>query len=453
MREVDLTTLPFRGTATGMESSSVAPAVAESSFGAQLNAPQAEAVRHTEGPLLVLAGAGSGKTRVITFRIAELLATHRVPPYKVLAVTFTNKAAGEMRRRLETLLGNDIVRDLWIGTFHATCARLLRRYHDAAGLARDFVIYDESDQKAVVARAIKNLRLDDKQFPPRTLLSWIHRHKQEGVLPAQVLAGDPFGRTALRVYEHYETQLATASATDFDDLILKVLWLVEDPQGAAGCDMRGRFRYVLVDEFQDANPVQYRLVRALAAHHHNLCVVGDDDQSIYRWRGADVRIIRGFQRDFPNAKLVKLEQNYRSSGNIVRAALGVIQPSAERQPKQLFTRRPAGEPVHIIATLDERDEAATVVERVRSCIASGLSPREIAIFYRIHAQSRVWKKRCGRKTCLTKSLAVCDSSIARKSKTCSRTSACSRTLGATSTCFASSTRLHEASATPQLTVC
>ncbi len=356
---------------------------------AELNEPQARAVAHADGPLLVFAGAGSGKTRVITYRVANLLAEHRVPPYRILAVTFTNKAAGELKERLVQLAGEDVTRDLWIGTFHAVCARLLRRYHAEVGLERQFVIYDASDQKAVMARVLKEMGLDDKRLPPKLALSLIHGEKREGRGPRNVdVSRGGFDETMLEVYERYQRALATANAVDFEDLILHVMRIAEDRESSAGRELRDRFDYVLVDEFQDTNAIQYRLVRALAAQRRNLCVVGDDDQSIYRWRGADVRLIRGFQRDFPDAMVVKLEQNYRSTGNIVSAALGVIEPSLERSPKKLWTSADAGEPVRVRAVRDERDEAAFVVRTVASEIACGTDANNIAVFYRIHAQSR-----------------------------------------------------------------
>ena len=263
----------------------------------ELNEPQAEAVLHVEGPLLVFAGAGSGKTRVITYRIANLVATHGVPPYRILAVTFTNKAAGEMRERLRHLLGEGVARDLWVGTFHATCAKLLRRHHEAVGLGRDFVIYDAADQRSVVNRICKELKLDDKRYPPRMLLSVIHAHKQEGRGPDDMSVDGYVDEAAVRVFRAYEQHLRGANACDFDDLLLHVLRLVElpdpdlgdelafpppepDPAREAGAAIRRSFRQVLVDEFQDTNGVQYRLVRALVRDHGNLCVVGADDQSI-----------------------------------------------------------------------------------------------------------------------------------------------------------------------------
>ncbi len=354
-----------------------------------LNPAQSDAVREVSGPMVVFAGAGSGKTRVITFRIANLLAVHRVPPYRVLAVTFTNKAAGEMKRRLQGLVGEDLARDLWVGTFHATCARILRRHHDAAGLQRNFVVYDDDDGRAVMRRVYKELKLDDKRFPPRAVLGKIRAEKQEGRLPPDFVAKDPFERVVAQAFEAYERHLAAANAVDFDDLLLRVLHIVEDASSAAGADLRGRFRHVLVDEFQDVNRVQYRIVRALSAEYRNLCVVGDDDQSIYRWRGADVTIVRNFRRDYPDAQIVKLEQNYRSTGSVVAAALGVIKPAQDREPKELFTENEPGDPVLLVAAATERDEAAWVVERVQELLSGGASADELAVFYRTHAQSRV----------------------------------------------------------------
>lgn len=359
-----------------------------SPFDRHLNAPQAEAVARVEGPLLVFAGAGSGKTRVITFRVASLVSTHRVPPYRILCVTFTNKAAREMRDRLEQLVGPEIAGDIAIGTFHATCARLLRRYADDVGLSKNFVIYDDADQRAVVARALKSLAYDDKRFVPRAVLSRIMKEKQEGRGPEEMIPGNPYEHAIVQIFERYQQSLRQANAVDFEDLLSLVMRLAEGT-GRASDEIRERFRYVLVDEFQDCNLVQYRLVRALARNHHNLCVVGDDDQAIYRWRGGDVAIIRGFRKDYPEAVIVKLEENYRSTDHIVRAALAVIKPSREREPKELFTSNPSGKKVVVIATDDERSEALLVVKRVKDALAAGVEPREIAVFYRIHAMSRV----------------------------------------------------------------
>ncbi|HEY8088397.1 MAG TPA: UvrD-helicase domain-containing protein [Polyangiaceae bacterium] len=353
----------------------------------ELNEPQAAAVAHTQGPLLVFAGAGSGKTRVITYRIANLVACANVPPWRILAVTFTNKAAGEMRARLEKLCGPNVARSLWVGTFHATCAKLLRAHGAAVGVQPNFVIYDASDQKAVVARALRDLGLDEKRYPARAVLGHIHKHKQEGRGPEEAAAHSYVDDVALRIFRTYEERLRAANAVDFEDLILLVARLLEHtPEGDR---IRRRFDYVLVDEFQDTNATQYRFLRELVRDHGNLCVVGDDDQSIYRWRGADVRNIRGFRRDYPKATVVKLEQNYRSSKRIVAAALGVIARSSEREPKELWTANDDGEAIRIVAARDERDEAAFVVESIQRARTEGVDAREIAVFYRIHAQSRV----------------------------------------------------------------
>ena len=356
-----------------------------------LNAPQAEAVAHVKGPLLVFAGAGSGKTRVITYRVANLVACERVPPYRILAVTFTNKAAGEMKSRLQNLLGEEVARDLWVGTFHATCARLLRRYGRAVDLPKDFLIYDTQDQKQLMTRVLKELDLDDRRYPPRTMLSRIHQEKQEGRGPEEMAANaDSYVDDAVvKVYRRYQEMLREAGAVDFEDLIGLMVKILENDAPPDGSEIRRRFEHVLVDEFQDTNAMQYRMLRALARDHQNLCVVGDDDQSIYRWRGADVRNIRGFHKDFPGAHVVKLEQNYRSSGRIVRAALGVITPSRERVPKELWTENVEGPAIEVVAARDEHDEAAHVVRTILDAKSAGTSLKEIAVFYRVHAQSRV----------------------------------------------------------------
>ncbi len=353
-----------------------------------LNPPQAEAAAHGHGPLIVFAGAGSGKTRVITYRIANLVATHQVPPYRILAVTFTNKAAGEMRHRLEGMLGKAVTGELWIGTFHAVCVRLIRRYSDAIGIARNFVIYDDSDQKAVMKRVIKELDLDERRVSPQRILARIQLEKQEGRDVDQFEVNDWFDEIAERCYVLYQRKLREANALDFSDLLLEVLKFLEREDDEAAKHLRARFSHVLVDEFQDVNMVQYRLVSALASDR-NICVVGDDDQSIYRWRGADVRNIRNFTKDYRDAKLVKLEQNYRSSAHVVGAALGVIRPAMDRMPKELWTANAPGEAVRIVHCNNERDEAAWVVAQIKQAIAAGTSPREIAVFYRVHAQSRV----------------------------------------------------------------
>jgi len=269
---------------------------------AELNEPQAAAAAHSRGPLLVFAGAGSGKTRVITYRVANLIANEGVAPWRILAVTFTNKAAGEMRARLETLCGAELARALWVGTFHATCAKLLRVHGAAIGVPPNFVIYDTADQKAVVTRALGDLNLDERRYPPRAVLAHIHKHKQEGRGPEEAAAHSYIDDIALRIFRAYDARLRAANAVDFEDLILLVARLLATD--SEGDKIRRRFDHVLVDEFQDTNATQYRLLSELAKTHRNLCVVGDDDQSIYSWRGADVRNIRGFRREYPDATIV-----------------------------------------------------------------------------------------------------------------------------------------------------
>jgi len=363
--------------------------MSDPSAGPSLNSPQMQAVSHVSGPLLIFAGAGSGKTRTVTYRIANLIANERVAPYRILAVTFTNKAAGEMRERLEGITGPEIARDLWVGTFHGVCCKFLRRSGESIGLNRNFVIYDDSDQKAVMARVIKDLNLDDKRYVPKAMLAMVSAAKRDGEDPADTDMGDGFDENIVRIGQEYQAALKRSHAVDFDDLLLLVLKIVEDPDNVAGDELRRKFEHVMVDEFQDTNMVQYRIVRALTAGTRNLCVVGDDDQSIYRWRGADVRIIRGFKHDFSETLIVKLEQNYRSTGNIVKAALGVIAPANDREPKELFTEEPDGEKVAIFACPDERVEAAYVTDGIRKGRNSGVPANEQAVFYRTHAQSRV----------------------------------------------------------------
>ncbi len=360
----------------------------------ELNEAQRAAVLHDTGPLLVFAGAGSGKTRVITYRIARLIAECGVPPYRILAVTFTNKAAGEMKSRLTALAG-DIANDLWVGTFHSISARLLRRYAGDLGLSPRFTIYDDSDQKALIARALRAGGYDERQYTPKLCLSRVHAKKREGIGPEAISPSPEFDETFLDIYSRYERALRAADAVDFDDLILCMVRLLETRQSPGslgprgGEELRQRYDYVMVDEFQDTNAIQYRWVRAFAERTKNLCVVGDDDQSIYAWRGADVRNIRDFVHDFPDAKVVKLEQNYRSSGNIVLAARRVIEAARDRQEKALWTDASAGDKIVLTALRDERDEADLVARILRERIASGVSPRELAVFYRINAQSRV----------------------------------------------------------------
>ena len=355
-----------------------------------LNAPQRQAVLHGAGPLVVFAGAGSGKTRVITYRVANLVDEHGVAPWRILAVTFTNKAAAEMRERCGKLLPSG-AQDLWVGTFHATCARLLRRYSEVIGIKRDFVIYDDADSRAMVTRVLRDLRLDEKRYEPKQVLGRIHRAKQEAIGPDKFAVHDSFTEIVHRIYQTYDERMKRSGALDFDDLIFRLVEALEKNESLRA-EMDRRFSHVLVDEFQDTNHVQLRLVRVLADRHRNLCVVGDDDQSIYRWRGADRRNILDFRKAFPDATVVKLEQNYRSSARILRAAMSVVTRNVEREPKELWTENAEGAKVAAIRCDDERDEARIMVQHVRTALSEGRRLSDVALFYRIHAQSRVFEE-------------------------------------------------------------
>ncbi|MEO8707090.1 MAG: UvrD-helicase domain-containing protein [Kofleriaceae bacterium] len=349
-----------------------------------LNEEQRAAVEHGDGPLMVLAGAGTGKTRVLVQRIARLVETG-AQPWEILAVTFTNKAAGEMRHRLRELLGN-AADAMWIGTFHSTCARLLRRYGERVGLGRNFVIFDDDDQVKLLERLLKETGLDD-QVSPRTILSRIDRAKNRGVDPRTVKVGI-YDDEIDRLYPMYQDQLAKENAVDFNDLLLKVLALFQDDR--AGKALKGKFRHVLVDEFQDTNRVQYDLVSGFAEYTRNLTVVGDDDQSIYAWRGAEPRNLLDFDRDFPDAKVIKLEHNYRSTQTILDTANGIIQHNRDRHAKALWTDRGAGDPVELYQAGDERGEAYFIAQSIRRMLDEGpASASDIAILYRTNAQSRV----------------------------------------------------------------
>ncbi len=359
------------------------------SLARELNPPQLQAVLHTEGPLMVFAGAGSGKTRVITYRIAWILEHTGVAPWRIMAVTFTNKAAGEMRERIARLVGHDRARELWVATFHATGAKLLRKYCDRLGLKRDFAIYDDGDQRSVMNRVYEELKLDDKVLAKSAVLHEIDRAKQEVLGPDALMARatTDLQRWIARAYESYERRLAANNAVDFGDLISKTAKLLET-DSEVRAELQGRFQYLLVDEFQDTNNAQYRILRALVNERRNLCVVGDDDQAIYGWRGADVRNIQYFRRDMPGATVVKLEENYRSTSRILRAANAVISKSASRVEKTLFTKNPEGNLLDVLQSGDEREEARSIAQRAAGAIRQGISPGEIAVFYRIHAQSR-----------------------------------------------------------------
>ncbi len=355
----------------------------------ELNAGQLDAVVFPPKPLLVVAGAGSGKTRVITYRLARLLASG-ADPRRIMVVTFTNKAAKELRDRAGRLLGipERGVGGLWIGTFHGLCARLLRRYGEAIGLRRDFVIYDDDDQKRLLAKVLADLNVPERMFPVRQVLSAIDRARNNGTTSAGFAANDYFEDVIGKAYAGYEERLRSANATDFGGLLLEALKLCSTESPAAA-DLATRFDHVLVDEFQDTNSVQYRLVRFLSHKTRSITVVGDEDQSIYKWRGADIRNILDFERDHPGAGVVKLEQNYRSTGNILRAANAVIARNTERREKRLFTNAPSGEPIVMFEGETERDEAEFVAAGISSALGEDAAPRDFAVFYRTNGQSRV----------------------------------------------------------------
>jgi len=356
----------------------------------ELNAAQVDAVMHPPGPLLVVAGAGSGKTRVITYRLARLVASG-ADPRRILAVTFTNKAAGELRERVDRLLWDRMgigTRGLWVGTFHATSARILRQWGETVGLRKDFVIYDDDDQKRLLARVLIDLKVPERMFPVRQVLHAIDRAKNNGMSAADFVSDDYFDDVVGKAYRLYEERLAAANATDFGGLLLSVLKLAAGGTPAAE-EIAQRFDHVLVDEFQDTNSVQYRLVRLLSRRTSSITVVGDEDQSIYRWRGADIRNILDFEGDHPGARVVKLERNYRSTGNILAAANAIIEKNSERRPKRLYTEAGEGDPIVLFEGETERDEAEFVASHIADALSASLAPRDFAVFYRTNAQSRV----------------------------------------------------------------
>ncbi len=353
-----------------------------------LNPEQREAVLHVRGPLLILAGAGSGKTRVVTSRIAHLVGDGHAAPHEILALTFTNKAAEEMRARVESLHGSDCSR-MWISTFHALCARLLRREASAIGLSRDFVIYDSSDQLSVVKQAFKDLHIDDGFIQPRAALARISHAKNRMESPDEMAAGEAWNRRdeqIAKVYRCYLAALKEIGALDFDDLLLKTVELLEQSANVRA-KYAERFRFVMVDEYQDTNRPQYLLIRRLAEAHRNLCVVGDPDQSIYKWRGADLRNILDFEQDFPEVKVVKLERNYRSTEIILSAASAVIRENRNRKDKRLWTDRKGGTPIAYFRAGDELEEADFITRTARSALADN-AEATVAVLYRTNAQSR-----------------------------------------------------------------
>jgi len=366
----------------------------------QLNPHQREAVEHRDGPLLVIAGAGSGKTRVITYRIASLI-SRGIDPGSILGVTFTNKAADEMRERVERMLstlglgpiGPARGRGPLLCTFHSFCARLLRRDSSRIGFPNDFTIYDEADSERLIRQIVRELGLDPKELSPSAVKTEIEHAKTAMLEPDAYAAGRRygFGRSVAPVYAEYQARLRRAGAMDFDDLLTQAVRVLRDhPEARA--QWRSRCRHLLVDEFQDTNPPQYELVKLLAAPDGNVCAVGDPDQSIYQWRGASIRHINEFAHDFPGARLVTLEQNYRSTPTILRAANAVISQNTMRHPKNLRSDRPEGAPVAFRECLDEYDEAEHVARLVRELTTDGLARRDLAVFYRTNAQSRVFEE-------------------------------------------------------------
>jgi len=356
-----------------------------------LNPPQREAVAAAPGPLLVLAGAGSGKTRVLTHRVAWLVGVDGASPHGILAVTFTNKAAAEMRARIERMLEAPLG-GLWIGTFHGLSHRLLRLHWREAGLAQGFQILDSDDQYRLIRRVLKSLNLDEGYWPPRQLQWYINHHKDEGRRPAQLIdAADPQDRERLRIYQAYEEACRRAGLVDFAELLLRAYETLRDNEALRN-HYQARFRYVLVDEFQDTNRIQYAWLKQFSGMHNNLFVVGDDDQSIYGWRGAKVENILRFESDHPGTQVIRLEQNYRSTGNILKAANSVIDHNSGRLGKKLWTADGDGEPIDLYVAYNDFEEARFVVERIQDWERHGGKRAEIAVLYRSNAQSRVFEE-------------------------------------------------------------
>lgn len=360
----------------------------------KLNEPQREAVYHTDGPLLILAGAGSGKTRVLTHRIAYLIEERNVNPWNILAITFTNKAAGEMRERVDSLVGFGS-ESIWVSTFHSMCVRILRRFIDRLGYDNRFTIYDTDDQKTLMKEVCKKVAIDTKVFKERSLMSAISSAKNELILPDEfeLNAGGDFAKLKIaKVYREYEAQLKANNALDFDDLLVKTVQLLQTQPDVLE-NYQERFRYIMVDEYQDTNTVQFQLVRLLAGKYRNLCVVGDDDQSIYKFRGANIRNILDFEHEFSDACVIKLEQNYRSTGNILNAANRLIANNKGRKEKTLWTANGEGELVHLRQFDTGYDEADFIAEDIKKEVRAGASYNDHAVLYRTNAQSRLLEEK------------------------------------------------------------
>lgn len=360
----------------------------------KLNEPQREAVYHTDGPLLILAGAGSGKTRVLTHRIAYLIGERGVKAWNILAITFTNKAAEEMRQRVDNLVGFG-AESVWVSTFHSACVRILRRFIDRLGYENHFTIYDTDDQKTLIKEVCRKVDVDTKVFKERSLLSAISSAKNEMILPDEfeLNAGGDFAKMKIaKVYREYEAQMRANNALDFDDLLVKTVQLLQTQPDVLE-SYQERFRYIMVDEYQDTNTVQFQLVSLLAGKYKNFCVVGDDDQSIYKFRGANIRNILDFEHEFPDAKVIKLEQNYRSTGNILNAANSVIANNRGRKEKSLWTENGEGELIRLRQFDTAFDEADFIGEDIKSAVRQGGSYNDSAVLYRTNAQSRLLEEK------------------------------------------------------------
>ena len=359
----------------------------------KMNPRQLEAVLHTEGPLLILAGAGSGKTTVLINRIAYIIDQSLAKPWQILAITFTNKAAGELKERLTAMLG-DTGGDVWAATFHSTCARILRRDGDRIGYSSHFTVYDTDDSKRLVKDCQKALNIDDKMISHKSILSEISHAKDSMLSPAdyQAAAGSDFRLAKIgAVYELYQKRLREADAMDFDDLLGNTVELFRQCPDVLEY-YQNRFRYIMVDEYQDTNQVQYEFVRLLAEKSKNLCVVGDDDQSIYKFRGATIENIMSFEKSYPNAKVIRLEQNYRSTKNILNAANAVISNNEERKGKTLWTENPEGDKIQIHTSSNEQDEAGFVATTILEQVAKGRKYSDFAVLYRMNSQSNILEK-------------------------------------------------------------
>src|SRR5438046_6118170 len=383
---IGVTPRPSRITSVASEAASATSPLLEG-----LNPVQQEAVLHTEGPVLIVAGAGSGKTRALTHRIAYLIRERGVSPYEILAITFTNKAAGEMAERVEGLLGTRIAKGMWILTFHSACARILRREHTHLGVPSHFSIYDEGDTERVISMALKTMDVDPKRYPPRQIAALIGRAKDNLVSPDEyeAEASTYYERTIAHVYAEYQRRLKAAGALDFDDIIMETVRLFRDHPEVLE-HYQEKFRYILIDEYQDTNRAQYHLVNLLAAKYRNLCVVGDADQGVYSWRGATIKNLLDFERDYPDAAVFLMEQNYRSTQNILAVANALIEHTVQRKPKALGTAGPHGELAVRYRADNEHEEAGFVAQEIERLVESeGHRYRDIAVVYRTNAQSRV----------------------------------------------------------------